>query len=127
MRLKYFWKPFVWLIIIAVLSLIPGNDLPNSKFFIPHFDKIVHVGMYFFICIFLISPFEKSRFGKGYVAALLVSLFIGALLEVLQSTVAVNRSGNIADFIADFIGALLALALYRYFISGKKINILFTA
>jgi len=124
--MKYFWKPIIWIVIITILSLLPGDDLP-TKIFIPHFDKIVHIGMYFFSCLFLISPFEKTGAGKGYLAAFLSSLFIGALFEVLQSTVARDRSGDYRDFIADLIGAALALAVYRYFVSGKKIEKIFKA
>jgi VanZ family protein len=124
--MKYFWKPLVWIVIITILSLLPGEDLPKEAF-IPHFDKIVHIGMYFLSCLFFISPFRKIHAGKGYLAAFLSSLFIGALFEVLQNTVAKNRSGNYEDFIADLIGAALALIFYRYFVSGKKLEKFFKA
>ena len=124
--MKYFWKSFAWIVIVAVLSLLPGDDLPQEVAFIPHFDKIVHVGMYFISCLFLIPPFEKLRIGKGYLAAFFSSLFLGALFEVLQSTIARNRSGNYDDFVADLTGAALALLFYRFFISGKKIERIFT-
>lgn len=124
--MRYFWKPFLWIVIIAVLSLLPGDDLPQKTFIIPHFDKIVHVGMYFISCLFLIPPFEKLRIGKGYFAAFVSSLFLGALFEVLQNTIARNRSGNYDDFLADLTGAVLALFFYRFFVSGKKIERIFT-
>lgn len=125
--MKYFWKPLLWIVVIAILSLIPGDEFPMNTFFIPHFDKIVHVGMYFMSSLFLISPFEKLRIGNGYLAAFIASLFLGALFEILQDTIAINRSGNIEDFIADLIGAALALVFYRYFVSGKKIEQIFKA
>lgn len=125
--MRYFWKPFVWIVVVAVLSLLPGDELPQKTFTIPHFDKIVHAGMYFVICLFFISPFEKLRVGKGYLAAFASSLFLGALMEVLQNAIARNRSGNYDDFFADMAGAALALFVYRYFISGKKIERIFTA
>ena len=125
--MKYFWKPLLWIVVIAVLSLIPGDDLPKDTFFIPHLDKMVHIGMYFMSCLFLISPFEKIRIGKGYFAAFIASLFLGALFEILQDTIAINRSGNVEDFVADLIGAALALVFFRYFVSGKKIERIFKA
>lgn len=125
--MKYFWKPLLWIIVVAVLSLLPGDDLPQKTFAIPHFDKIVHIGMYFMSCLFLISPFQKLRVGKGYFAAFLLSLFLGALFEILQSTIARNRSGNYEDFFADLIGAAAALVFYRYFVSGKKPERIFRA
>ena len=125
--MKYFWKPMLWIVVIAVLSLLPGDELPQNTFLIPHFDKIVHIGMYFMSCLFLISPFEKIKIGKGYWAAFLFSLVLGGLFEVLQATIARNRSGNYEDFIADTIGAALALVFYRYFVSGKKLDRVFRA
>lgn len=125
--MKYFWKPLLWIIVVAVLSLLPGDELPKSTFMIPHFDKIVHIGMYFMSCLFLISPFEKLKIGKGYLAAFAFSLFLGALLEVLQATIARNRSGNYEDFVADLIGAAMALVFYRYFVAGKALEQIFRA
>lgn len=125
--MRYFWKPLLWIVVIAVLSLLPADDLPSSNLFIPHFDKLVHAGMYFFSCLFLISPFEKIKIGKGYLAAFFSSLALGALFEVLQSTLTSNRSGNIEDFIADLVGAALALVCYRYILSGTKLEQIFKA
>lgn len=125
--MKYFRKPILWVIVIAILSLLPGDDLPKKAFIIPHFDKIVHLGMYFISCLFLISPFEKLRIGKGYLAAFLFSSFLGGLFEVLQELIARNRSGNFADFFADMLGAALALIFFHYFVSGKKLERIFRA
>ncbi len=126
MKIKYFWKPIACLILVAVLSLIPGNKLPHPKYIIPHFDKLVHAGMYFTLCIFAIAPFAKVRVGKGYWAAFITSIAFGGIFEILQETITVNRSGNLYDFIANTCGALLALFAYRFVISGTKLERIFT-
>lgn len=129
MKIKYFLKPALWIIVVAFLSLLPGDDLPQDSFLsrIPHFDKLVHAGMYFFLCIFLISPFEKLRVGKGYITSFVVSVILGGLFEILQITITRNRSGNIPDLIADAVGALLALLFFSLFVSGKRMEVIFRA
>ena len=117
MKIVYFWKPALWLIIILILSLIPGNKLPGIPIF-PHFDKVVHAAMYFGLAILMIKPLRENIASRYYFWAILICFVIGSLVELFQEYLAINRSGSLHDEMANVAGALLGLLFYHYFISG---------
>ncbi|NQU85323.1 MAG: DUF2238 domain-containing protein [Mariniphaga sp.] len=122
MKIVYFWKPGIWLLIICYLSLIPGDGLPSVPIFnIPHFDKIVHLGFYFIFTILIIKPFLKIT-KWNYFFALVIATLLSGCIEILQEKVAVLRHGDLNDFLANFAGIILAIIFYRIFISEKKIE-----
>lgn len=125
MKIKYFWKPILWLALICYGLFTPASSLPVKSFFrIPHFDKMVHFVLFFALCILLFRPFKKLE-TKYYLWAPLTSIAFGASLEWAQRVLTVSRSSNIYDFFANATGILFALLFYYLFVSGKKWEVLF--
>ncbi len=113
MKLILFWKPFLWFIIICLLSLMPGNKIPHTPIFtIPHFDKLVHLSFYFILCLFLFRPL-KNITSKYYIIALFTSVLLSGLIEVLQNKIAISRHGDVYDLLANITGAVLAFAILQ--------------
>lgn len=101
-----FWKPILWLVVITTLCLMPPQDLPVQEFYtIPHFDKVVHFGMYFVLAILLVFPFQSVRLPVGW-SLLLATLLIGGAIEILQFLVTSERSASWGDLAADMAGAM---------------------
>lgn len=101
-----FLPAFLWLVFIVVACLMPGDDLPVGKLFaIPHFDKVVHFGMYFVLAILLVFPFQSVRLPVGW-SLLLATLLIGGAIEILQFLVTSERSASWGDLAADMAGAM---------------------
>lgn len=122
MKLKYFVKPIAWLLIIFYGLFIPANNLPTKPFLaIPHFDKIVHFGLFFVLCLLLFVPFKKLQKNHLFLAPF-ISFLLSALLEMVQHTVTSSRSSNIYDFLANTLGILAAFLFYHYFASGTRIE-----
>ncbi len=101
-------------IVILFLSLadLSSYKVPEVKF--PGFDKLVHAGMYFGLMLVMII--ENGHLGSRGVKMLQLALIpaaYGALLEVLQSTVTVSRTGTVADFLFDLAGIVLAVIAVR--------------
>ncbi len=122
MTLKYFIKPITWLLIIFYGLFIPAENLPKKPFLaIPHFDKVVHFGLFFVFCLLLFVPFKKLQ--KNYlVLAPLVAFILSAVLETIQHLVSSSRSSNLYDFIANTLGIITAVLVYHYIISGTKME-----
>jgi VanZ family protein len=115
-----FVKPLIWLAIIAVLCFMPAEDIPQTPLFrIPHFDKIVHFGMYFILAVLLSRPVKTVRL-PVWLSTLLISVFIGGLIEILQYAITNSRSANWGDFFADFVGAIIGLLVYGWIVKGKQ-------
>lgn len=107
-----FWKPILWLVVITTLCLMPPQDLPVQEFYaIPHFDKVVHFGMYFVLALLLIHPLQRRAL-KVALGVFLISFLVGGAIEILQFAMAIQRSASWGDFIADMAGAAAGWLLY---------------
>jgi VanZ family protein len=124
---RYFWPAYLWVIIVLILTGMPGNDIPK----LPHFwdllqpDKIVHIGMFGLLFLLLASgSFYKG--GKVPISKKLIYIYLfitialGGIIELLQKWVFIGRSCDIYDWIADIIGVLLALIFYLVVIEKPK-------
>jgi VanZ family protein len=93
----------------------PASALPKTGLFnIPHFDKIVHFGM-FAMLIFLFRQ-ESDRFAPAKQlirnSFLFLALIFSAISEVIQYRFISGRTGSIKDFIADLIGFAAGTLFY---------------
>ncbi len=106
---RYIWAA-LWALLILVLCAIPGRDLPQVEWLeILQFDKWVHASL-FFILFYL---FARAGVLRWIVFASCV--IYGALLEVMQDLVFVDRSFDILDEIANSFGAMMGWLLYSKF------------
>jgi VanZ family protein len=117
--LKAFWKPLSWAIIVLVLSTLSGAEV--SKFplvNIPNMDKVVHFMMYFIFTFLMMYDFarfkEKPFTWKQIITfSLLAAIAYGGMMELLQSFPRIHRSCDIKDFLANSVGAIFAVLLYK--------------
>lgn len=125
MKLIYFWKAFLWFGIICYALFIPASELPSKSLFsIPHFDKLVHFLLFFGLCILLYRPIKKLNLKYSWLAPV-IALIIAFILEVLQQKIAVSRSSDFYDFLANTFGIIAAALFFQFCVSGKKWEILF--
>ena len=104
-------------LLIALVSLVPGNSIPASSLFnIPALDKLAHFGMYTLLgfMVFLESRDQITGFSRS--SLLILGLFLlGALIEVLQATVVVSRSAQWLDLAANLAGLIAGAVSFRIF------------
>lgn len=125
MNIKHFWKPVFWLALICYGLFLPAENIPNKSFLsIPHFDKLVHFGMFFIFCLLLFKPYKKINL-KHYFSAPLTALFLGAVLESIQRIITISRSSDIYDFLANASGIVAATLFFTFFVSNRKWEKLF--
>jgi len=107
---------FTILIALIILYL----SLANSQTFekiplvdIPDFDKVVHLGMYFVLMSVIIFENRKTIIKTSHLFLTgLIPLFYGILMEILQSTITLTRSGSFFDALADAAGVLFSILLW---------------
>lgn len=124
--LRYNSPAFLWSIVILTLSLIPSRNL--QKIVIWDFvgiDKVGHFGVYAILVFLLVRgfclQFNDGIFRYSLAAySIIIGLIYGGILEYLQWRVAPSRSGEIADFVANFLGCILGAAFY--YIVSRKFN-----
>ncbi len=87
---------------------------PEQLRLIPHFDKLVHAGMFggwFAMCWWILSG-RSGRVSNAAMAWLFAAgAAYGAFDEITQGYV--GRDTSLGDFVADLCGMLLAMAIIR--------------
>jgi VanZ family protein len=126
--LSKLWPAIVWAAIVLLLTGLPGNVFPEIKTFWDWLspDKIVHLFIFGMLSFLIIWGYRIQYFKgeKRYIlatASIITSSFYGLLTEVLQKYVFIGRSGNVYDFLADTIGAVLGWWIFTM-IFRKKIH-----
>ncbi len=120
MRYRYLLPAIVWTVVIFFIIAIPGSNIPESPLFlIPHFDKIIHAGIFFLLGLFSIYGFTKQgdktiikRY--AYTLAVIFCVLYGIMTEVMQHFCISERSGEFADVIANASGSAAGVLLFYY-------------
>jgi VanZ family protein len=122
---KFLIRNIIWAIVIFILCAIPGKDLPETTLVrIPHFDKIVHFGMFFIMGIFLYSELSiqtSLNRGKKIWISLSIIISYGAIIEYLQENYFISRSGDYVDLLADAFGGFIAVLMYPFLKKQKDL------
>lgn len=99
------WLPVVlWMGLIFGVSSVPSHRLPPMRFTLG--DKVAHA------CAYAVGGFLMSRAMPHPLAAIAVACAYGASDEWHQSMVR-GRESDLADWIADCVGAVLGVAIHR--------------
>lgn len=110
-----------WAILWAVGTLVLCNiKLPQKEgagFFFEGFDKLAHLGFFYVLSILLF--YGKIKYQDNYnfrsltiIKVVLISAFVGGLIELLQWKVFEYRSAEWWDFACDMIGCFMAVFSY---------------
>jgi VanZ family protein len=106
-----FWKTILWVLVIFILSFLPGRVFEKVKLFdITFQDLIVHFIMYAVFTVLLIKelsskeneyPLKKA----GWIIPLLASAALGVVTEIVQHFWIIGRTGSLSDFTLDICGS----------------------
>ncbi len=111
-----------YLLLIFILSSIPGDDFPKVDF--EFSDKIVHIIIYSILfLLFFYSLKNQSKYTKLQKYAPEFSFLFTALYGItdeLHQYFVPKRSCDFYDWFADLTGALLMYMVIKFYYSGKK-------
>lgn len=113
--IKLYYKVVIWVLVISYLCFAPADDFKQVNISIPHFDKIVHFGMFFILGVFL-SAINNLKYSKLHSFWLpVIAILYGGAVEIIQFNYINSRSGDFIDWIADIIGLLIGIWIFRDF------------
>ncbi|MBN2484440.1 MAG: VanZ family protein [Bacteroidales bacterium] len=115
---KKFHKTIIWGIAMFYLLFSPSKALPKTGFFnIPHFDKLMHFGMFAILVFLMWLESGKAQNDKNRLRVYfsISAIFFAALSEIVQHNFIAGRSGNVLDFLADLAGFLTGFIFYVFF------------
>lgn len=118
-----FRKPLLpgllWTMLIALLTLIPGNYIPKVTTFLDWLgpDKIVHLFIFGVYAYLLIVGFSKQKLDlftskNAVLSGLLIGMVFAFFTEVMQRFVIPGRNGSYLDFLADLLGLALGYMIW---------------
>jgi VanZ family protein len=128
MFLRHTWPALLWAIFILALTLSPAPDLPKVSWLnIPYFDKIVHVVLFGVLYYLLMRGLMKQKgsadsYSQVVRQVVITVILYGALTEVLQIFLPTGRDGNVADWLADCIGAGISYLVYGRMQRQKSVS-----
>src|ERR1035437_9869049 len=113
---------------ILVALIIMYLSLANSHTFdkiplvnIPNFDKVVHFIMYFGLMSVIILENRKTIKNTYHLFLTgLIPIFYGILMEILQATLTLTRTGSVYDALANSVGVLASILVWLYIKPVKK-------
>ena len=120
-----FWKyniaSILWALLILILCLMPGKDLPTVE--ILNFDKLVHFGIYIVLALTMYYGWKKqdsflSMHRNTITKILLLTSVYGFAVEVMQEIFTTDRNFDIFDALANSSGAV-AGSLMGIFVKKK--------
>jgi len=121
---KRLYAAISWLILICILTLTPGNKLPKDPGIIPHFDKMIHLFMFFILSILWITSVaidSQNKFIKKNILLIsLIGTFLACILEYMQKYIP-NRSFDFVDMLMNVAGVLLGILFFKLF--SRKFSI----
>lgn len=127
-----FYPGLIISIFIMVIMGLPGNYFPKVVSFWDWLgpDKVIHLIVFGMLSYSMLWGYRKKILShdvqyikKSFLLTLLLSVSYGALTELMQKYVFINRFGSIYDFIADAIGCVLgAIVFFLYFKKKVKKN-----
>lgn len=96
---------------IAVLSLTESTHMPSVSIN----DKAMHGFMYAALAASWLIPLRAYPRVRTYLYVCVGATLYGALMEALQRFCTLTRSGDMADLLADFIGAVVGVIIVVLF------------
>jgi VanZ family protein len=121
MFLRSLLPAFIWTFVIFLLCSFPGDAIPSISWLeLLSFDKWVHFGIFFLLQLLWMRGFyiqKKYSSLKRYftLSALLICIPYGAALEMMQRFIFLSRSGDVLDFVANTVGAIMGSLLFSRF------------
>jgi len=108
-----------WTFFVFLLCALPGKAIPSSRWFdLISLDKVVHASIFWVHSVLWIHAIKNCcRFPVYHTWVLVLGIFIsiayGGFLELLQSSVFMERTGDWNDFIANSVGASIAYFFHQ--------------
>lgn len=117
--MKFYVPAILWALIVIVLSVSPGSNLPPLEFLgFVRIDLIAHFVMYFIFSFLIFYGIRKSSASypmnnKSLLFTLCVPIIFGIVMELLQHNFITERYFDIMDIFANIIGSIVAIAIIK--------------
>lgn len=117
--LRHLRLALLWALLILVLCLLPGRDLPQWRWAdLLSLDKWVHAGLFAVLVVLLVVGL-KRQYGtawarsRGLWTSAIACILYGVALELMQGLLMQGRTADPLDAAANTAGTLIGLVYLR--------------
>lgn len=103
---------YIWGIVIFILSVLPGRDLPNIK--IDYFDKFAHAIVYAFLSFLILRAMSKPSRNALFLWVFMLPVVYGILIECFQGFFLNERIADVYDMLANAFGSLIVVLISAF-------------
>lgn len=118
MFLRYNVFTICWMLLVLLLTLTPGEDMPKTHLWsdILSFDTVAHFGVFGILVFLMIIGLSKQYTyhflrKKAIVVSILVSILYGIIIELLQQAIP-GRHFELFDILANSLGCFVGLGVF---------------
>ncbi len=104
----YSWPSILWTFLILLACSLPGKKIPEAPLF-PHFDKLVHFGLFFVWSILWLL-----RYPSRWFLVVISGILFGIFIEFYQEWLPIGRSFDWWDAVADSFGTIAGTVLITW-------------
>jgi len=106
------YPALLWAVFILALTLSPAPDLPEVTWITKyHVDKLIHAALFAILYYLLMRGLAKQGL-HAVTWSIIIVIFYGAAIEILQSVLPTGRSGELTDWLADCAGTGIGYIIY---------------
>ena len=126
---RYNKVTIIFSVIIISLTAFPGNKMPSLDIMgLLSFDKLAHMFCFGALCVFaaggLVKYLHFSFLRKHALTwSVLYCVFLGGATEVSQAFLAIHRTGDWIDFLADCLGIVLGVLVFLFIYTRKPLEV----
>lgn len=121
--LNSIWPALIWSVIIFILLIIPGKDLPQAPP-VPILDKLIHFFLFamlaFIWCRYYGYRLPPQKVVGIFFLVFIISCIYGIAMEFIQKYFVPNRGFEWGDIAADMVGAFVGWQGGRLNFSRKQ-------
>ena len=116
---KMFLPGIAWFFIVALLTLLPGSDIPAIGWLENmQFDKIIHAGLFGGLTFLFSLPYFKANFSiqrkiNYFIRIAMAASIWGLTVEFIQKFFIPGRDFDLLDWAADSVGVIIAFWLCK--------------
>jgi VanZ family protein len=119
-RVRYYILS-AYIIFVSTLFFLPGSAFPKNNWLTQlHFDKWVHIGIFFILGMLIFWSFNLRKTSSFIIIFFILATY-GIIVEIIQDQYVINRSFDIWDWVADMGGFLLALIVWGVYKKNRPL------
>lgn len=125
---KILWHlPWIaWVILVCVLSFLPGDRLPEVKWDFISIDTLAHLGMYSILAALLFTGFAIKNLNLSkvrlYLLLTLAAIAFGVMVELVQEFFIYKRHFSMKDIVANSFGTIFGILAMVFVTRNNSIN-----